>query len=240
MNANPGNQTALRPSAKPAKAGIVVVDDHPIVREGLVRVFEETDDLRVCGQAEDIPQAIQVIARSNPALVLADLSLAGQNGLELIKALSVTRPRLPILVHSMHEEALYAERCLRAGARGYVMKAEPPPRLISAVRQVLRGEIALSEAMTERLLSRLSEGKTSRGTSPVELLSNRELQVFELLGRGYRSSEIAQKLQLSGKTIQAYREHIKHKLQVRDAVSLVRLALQWVESQSLSEKPPPA
>jgi DNA-binding NarL/FixJ family response regulator len=223
---------AVPASLQAGKAGIVVVDDHPIVREGLVRVIEQTADLRVCGQAQDIPQALEVIQSSKPALVVLDISLGGQNGLELIKDLKVRHPRLPILVHSMYDEGMYAERCLRAGARGYLMKQEPPPRLIGAVRQVLRGEVALSDVMTKQLLCRLSDGKTSRGSSPSELLSDRELEVFELVGRGRRTQDIAQTLHLSDKTIQTHREHIKEKLGIKDAVGLVRRAVQWVESQA--------
>jgi DNA-binding NarL/FixJ family response regulator len=217
---------------KPAKARILVVDDHPIVREGLVRVIEQTADLSVCGEAETIPRALELLEKSKPSLVVVDLALGEQSGLELIKDIKVRHPDLPVLVHSMYDEAMYAERCLRAGAKGYVMKQEPPPSLISAMRQVLRGEVALSEAMTKQLLSRISDRGTARGTSPGELLSDRELEVFELLGRGRRTSEIAQALHLSDKTIQTHREHIKEKLKLKDAVSLVRRAVQWVESQS--------
>ncbi len=216
---------------QPNKSCILVVDDHPIVREGLVRVIDQTGDLTVCGQAEGIPQALAVVEKSKPALVIVDISLGGQNGIELIKDIKARSPDLPVLVHSMYDESMYAERCLRAGAKGYVMKQEPPTVLLKAVRQVLRGEVYLSEAMTKQLLWRISDGVSGKGNSPAELLSDREFEVFELLGRGYRTREIAKELHLSDKTIQTHREHIKEKLSIPDAVNLVRQAVRWVESQ---------
>ncbi len=210
---------------------IVVVDDHPIVREGLVRVIDQTDDLAVCGQAEGIPQALALIEKSQPALVIVDIALGGQNGIELIKDIKIRSPNLPVLVHSMYDECLYAERCLRAGAKGYVMKQEPPTTLLKAVRQILEGAVYLSEPMTKQLLWRISDGGPGKGSSPAELLSDRELEVFELLGRGFRTQEIAKELHLSDKTIQTHREHIKEKLNIPDAVNLVRQAVRWVESQ---------
>jgi DNA-binding NarL/FixJ family response regulator len=230
----PPNREALPAAvadAPPRKSCILVVDDHPIVREGLVRVIEQTGDLVVCGQAEGIAQALEVIEASPPALVTVDIALGGQNGIELVKDIKVRFPELPVLVHSMYDETMYAERCLRAGAKGYVMKQEPPAVLLKAVRQVLRGEVYLSEAMTKQLLWRISDGVPGRGNSPAELLSDRELEVFELLGRGYRTCEVAKELHLSEKTIQTHREHIKEKLNIPDAVNLVRQAVRWVESQ---------
>jgi DNA-binding NarL/FixJ family response regulator len=216
---------------QPGKPCILVVDDHPIVREGLVRVIDQTGDFVVCGQAEGIPQALAHIEESKPALVIVDIALGGQNGIELIKDIKARSPGLPVLVHSMHDETMYAERCLRAGAKGYVMKQEPPAVLLKAVRQVLRGEVYLSEAMTKQMLWRISDGVPGKGNSPAELLSDRELEVFELLGRGYRTLEVAKELHLSDKTIQTHREHIKEKLKIPDAVNLVRQAVRWVESQ---------
>jgi DNA-binding NarL/FixJ family response regulator len=218
------------PDVQANKSCILVVDDHPIVREGLVRVIDQTGDLTVCGQAEGIPQALAVVEKFKPALVIVDISLGGQNGIELIKDIKARSPHLPVLVHSMYDESMYAERCLRAGAKGYVMKQEPPAVLLKAVRQVLRGEVYLSEAMTKQLLWRISDG-VGKGSSPAELLSDREFEVFELLGRGYRTREIAKELHLSDKTIQTHREHIKEKLSIPDAVNLVRQAVRWVESQ---------
>lgn len=214
-----------------ATSGIVVVDDHPIVREGLVRVLEQAEDLAICGQAAGVPQALALIETAHPALVIVDIALGGQSGIELIKDIRVRWPALAVLVHSMYDESMYAERCLRAGAKGYVMKQEPPATLLRAVRQVLGGEVYLSEQMTKQLLWRMSDPGSAKGSSPAELLSDRELEVFELLGRGYGTQDIARELHLSDKTVQTHREHIKEKLQIPDAVNLVRQAVRWVESQ---------
>jgi DNA-binding NarL/FixJ family response regulator len=222
---------AARGNEGPVKARIVVVDDHPIVREGLVRVLDQTADLSVCGQAENIAQALEIIRQTNPSLAIVDISLGGQNGLELVKDIKARYPELPVLVHSMYDESMYAERCLRAGATGYIMKEAPPHRLLGAVRQVLRGEVHLSEPMTKQILGRISGGPGGKGSSPGELLSDRELEVFELLGGGRSTKEIARVLHLSDKTVQTHREHIKEKLEIKDAVGLVRQAVQWVESQ---------
>lgn len=219
------------PSGPTARAQVLVVDDHPIVREGLMRVIDATSDLRICAHAESIPQALEAVEKAKPVMAIVDIALGGQNGIELIKDLKTRYPDLPVLVHSMYDESMYAERCLRAGAKGYVMKQEPPERLLQGARRVLRGEVFLSEAMTRQLLCRISNGPAGKGNSPAELLSDRELEVFEFLGRGYRTKEIAEMLHLSEKTIQTYREHIKEKLGLRDAVTLVRRAVQWFESQ---------
>ncbi len=218
-------------ASQSAKARILVVDDHPIVREGLVRVIDQTADLLVCAHAENIAQTLDAAERSKPDLVILDISLGGQNGIELIKDLKVRYPNLPVLVHSMFDETMYAERCLRAGAKGYVMKQAPPQHLLDGVRRVLKGEVHVSEAMTSQLLCRISGGPGGKGSSPTELLSDREFEVFELLGRGHRTSEIARILHLSDKTVQTHREHIKEKLDIADAVTLVRRAVQWVEAQ---------
>lgn len=219
------------PVVRTAKVGVVVVDDHPIVREGLVRVIDQTTDLAVCGQAGSTAQALEVIEKTKPGLVVVDLSLGAESGIGLMKDIRLRYPRLPVLVHSIYDEAMYAERCLRAGAQGYVMKQESPQRLLQAIRQVLQGGMALSDGMTRRLLKRISEGKPAPGSSPGELLSDRELEVFELLGRGHTTKEVADVLHLSDKTVQTHREHIKEKLELPDAVSLVREAVCWVEAR---------
>jgi DNA-binding NarL/FixJ family response regulator len=160
-----------------------------------------------------------------------DIGLGGTNGLELIKDVKARHPKLPVLVHSMHEEQVYAQRSLQAGARGYLMKQEPAAKLLQAIRQVLSGEIYLSETMTRRMLHRVAGSPSGKGLSPVECLSDRELEVFELLGRGQKTKEIAGQLHLSVKTVQTYCEHLKEKLLLRDATSLVRFAVQWAEAQ---------
>jgi DNA-binding NarL/FixJ family response regulator len=229
----PEESVAAIPATGPTarRIGVLIVDDHPMLRQGLVRVIDQTPDLQVCCEAGDAAQALDRLRESKPGLVVVDIALGSQNGLELIKDIKARYPDLPILVHSMYDEGMYAERCLRAGARGYVMKREPPSRLLSAARQVLSGEVALSETMTKQLLCRMLGGSEARGNSPADVLSDRELEVFELLGQGYRTKEIAQELHLSDKTVQTYREHIKEKLELQDAVALVRRATQWVQAQ---------
>lgn len=213
------------------KLRIMVVDDHPIMREGLIRVIEEGGDLVVCAQAESIQRALELVKITEPDLIIVDIALGGQNGLELIKDVKARHPKLPMLVHSMHEEQIYAQRSLRAGARGYLMKQEPAPKLLQAVRQVLGGEVYLSETMTRQMLHRVAGGASGKDASPVELLSDRELEVFELLGKGQKTKEIAEQLHLSVKTVQTYCEHLKEKLLLRDGTGLVRFAVQWVEAQ---------
>jgi DNA-binding NarL/FixJ family response regulator len=213
------------------KVRILVVDDHPIMREGLTRVIEEAADLTVCAQAESIERALELIGTSQPDLVIVDIALGGQNGLELIKDVKVRYPKLPVLVHSMHEEQVYAQRSLRAGARGYLMKQEPAPKLLQAIRRVLAGEIYVSETTTRQMLQRLADASSTKSVSPMERLSDRELEVFELLGKGRKTREIAHDLHLSIKTVQTYCEHLKEKLLLRDGTSLVRFAVQWVEAQ---------
>jgi DNA-binding NarL/FixJ family response regulator len=181
----------------------VVVDDHPTMREGMARVIDETGDLIVCAQAESIQRALELIETTPPDLAIVDITLGGQNGIELIKDLKVRHPKLPVLVHSMHDEAVYAQRSLRAGARGYLMKHEPPSKLLHAIRQVLAGEIYLSETMTRQMLHQVADSPFAKGVSPVERLSDRELQVFERLGQGRKTKEIAHDLRLSIKTVGA-------------------------------------
>jgi DNA-binding NarL/FixJ family response regulator len=166
-------------------------------------VIDETGDLIVCAQAEGIQRALELIETTPPDLAIVDITLGGQNGIELIKDLKVRHPKLPVLVHSMHDEAVYAQRSLRAGARGYLMKHEPPSKLLHAIRQVLAGEIYLSETMTRQMLHQVADSPFAKGVSPVERLSDRELQVFERLGQGRKTKEIAHDLRLSIKTVGA-------------------------------------
>jgi DNA-binding NarL/FixJ family response regulator len=215
----------------PKKARILVVDDHPTMREGLARVIDEADDLIVCGQAENIHGALELIEPTQPDLAIVDITLRRENGIELIKDLKIRNPKILVLVHSMHDEQVYAQRSLRAGARGYLMKHEPPSKLLHAIRQVLAGEIYLSETMTRQMLHHVADSPFAKGVSPVERLSDRELQVFEQLGQGRKTKEIAADLHLSVKTVQTYCEHLKEKLQLKDATSLTRFAVQWVEAE---------
>lgn len=212
-----------------ARAKILLVDDHPIVRQGLAELIEQEDDLVICGEAQSGFEALQAIATAKPDLAMVDISLQGTNGLELIKQIKAGHSDVPVLVLSMHDETLYAERALRAGARGYVMKEEATARLITAIRRVLSGEIYLSERMSARLLSRFVDGGPQTGGSAMERLSDRELEVFELIGRGLSTRRIAEELHLSIKTIESHREHIKEKLKLESSQELMRHAMQWVQ-----------
>lgn len=220
------------PAAKVKKTKVLLVDDHPTMREGLIRVIEREADLTVCGEAESIQRALEMIGSSNPDIAVVDISLGGENGIELIKDIKVRYPQLPVLVHSMHDESVYAERSLRAGAKGYIGKKEPPQKLLQAIRDVLQGEISLSAAMTRQILHAVGGDRADRKTSPFRELSDREFEVFELTGQGLGTREIAGTLHLSEKTIQAHRDHIRQKLNLADGRGLTRFAIRWVESQS--------
>ena len=226
---------AAGPKATPAprlkKSSVILVDDHPVVREGLARVIEQEADLEVCDQAKDANEALQKIESSQPDIAVIDVTLDGSHGIELVKDLKIRFPNLLILMLSMHDESLYAERSLRAGAKGYIMKQQPPQELVKAIRRVLQGEVYLSEAMTRQMLYKIAGESKVRGSSPSEVLSDREFEVFELIGQVRSTSQIATLLHLSVKTVQTHREHIKQKLSLKDGVSLVRYAVQWGGAQ---------
>lgn len=211
---------------------IFLVDDHPVVRRGLVDLLGNERGLAVCGEAADIPSALEGIRRTKPDLVLVDISLKSASGLDLIRAALALDPELRVLVLSMRDELVYAERALQAGALGYVHKEVPSGQIIEAVHAVLEGRVHLSERMAGRALSRL----VGRGSSPlapaVDDLTNRELEVFELIGRGYTTRRIAERLQRSVKTIESHRENIKSKLGVTTGTELIRRAVKWVEESS--------
>jgi DNA-binding NarL/FixJ family response regulator len=221
---NPGQAKRVHQSR------VLLVDDHPVVREGLARVIEQAEDLTVCGEAENSLAALQAAQTLAPDMAIVDVTLNGANGFELVKDLKVHLPHLPILMLSMHDESLYAERALQMGAQGYVMKQEPPQILLKAIRQVLRGDVYLSASMTGQVLRHITSGEESPPRSPVGLLSNREFEVFEKIGQVYSTKQIAEILHLSVKTVETHREHIKQKLNLKDSSSLVRFAVQWVNS----------
>ena len=213
------------------KRGVLIVDDHPIVRQGLAQLIDQELDLHVCGQAEDAHQAIQNIRTLNPDMVVVDISLKDTSGIELIKDIKVRYPNLPVLTLSMHDEAIYAERALRAGARGYIMKQEATEKVVIAIRRVLAGEVYVSDGMAAKMVSKLVAGPAKTSGSPVDRLSDRELEVFRLIGVGYGTREMAEKLRLSVKTIETYRAHIKEKLDLLDANELLRTAITWVNAE---------
>jgi DNA-binding NarL/FixJ family response regulator len=220
--------------AEEDKSKILVVDDHPIIREGLVRLVDDEQDLAICGQADDAPEALKAISETKPDVVVVDISLKNSSGIELMKSIKAQYPKLPVLILSMHNEALYAERALRAGAMGYIMKQEASEKLLAAIRHVLVGQIYVSDKVSKRLIRKLARGKTDMVASPIDSLSDRELEVFHLIGQGYGTSQIAEKLYLSIKTIETYRTHIKEKLNLTNSRELLQYAIQWVSSQKES------
>jgi DNA-binding NarL/FixJ family response regulator len=213
------------------KKKVLLVEDHPVVRQGLAEVINGTRDLAVCGEASTVKEALRVIPELKPELAIVDLTLGEDSGLEFIKDLQVRHPELPVLVLSMHEESFYAERVLRAGAKGYIMKREPVSELRAAATRVLAGEIYLSPRMSQRLLHTLAKGGKAAASSPEERLSDRELDVFRLIGRGRGASDVAKQLHLSVKTIETYQVRLKEKLGLATAEELFQYALSWVRSQ---------
>lgn len=213
---------------------ILIVDDHPMMRNGLAQLIGNEPDLKVCAEADTAGQAIDTVARQKFDLALLDISLPDKNGLELIKDLRALQPELPILVVSMHDEMIYAERVLRAGGRGYIMKQAGGEKFITAIRQVLAGQIYVSENMSARILEIFSGRQPEKTNSPVSRLSDREFEVFQLIGQGLGTRVIAEKLHLSVKTVEVHRANIKEKLGVKTATDLVRYAVRWVDSQGQS------
>ncbi len=218
---------------KAKKLRVLIVDDHPIVRHGLRQLISQEPDLEVSGEAERPSEALKAIASLKPHVAIVDLSLREGSGLELIKDIKVRHPKLAVLVLSMHDESIYGERVLRAGARGYITKAEASENLLTAIRRVLAGEIYLSEKMAARMLHKLAAGPGVTDSSPVGVLSDRELEVFQLIGQGLRTRQIAERLQLSVKTIETYRENIKWKLKLEDAAELLQHAIRWVQGERI-------
>jgi DNA-binding NarL/FixJ family response regulator len=208
---------------------IMLVDDHPMMRNGLSQLIDQEPDLKVCGQFEDAARAFEAIAALQPDLAIVDLSLKGSSGLDLVKNIKFAYPRILVLVLSMHDESLYAERVLHAGASGYIMKQEATDRVLSAIRKVLTGGIHLSEGMSSKFMHRLATGKSDTGGSAMERLSDRELEVFGLIGEGRGTRQIAEKLRLSVKTVESHRAHLKEKLNLKSATELVHLAIQMRE-----------
>jgi DNA-binding NarL/FixJ family response regulator len=215
-------------NADRARTRILIVDDHPIVRLGIRQMLAAEPDLEVCGEAESPVAAHQLIKSTRPDLAIVDLSLAEGTGLDLIRSLRDSLPTLPVLVLSMHDEVLFAERVLRAGARGYIMKREAITGLVGAVREVLAGRIHVSEAMAQSVLERLGHEATP-ADNPLAALTDRELEVFDLIGRGQGTGTIAEQLGVSIKTIETYRSNIKTKLNLKDATDLIRFAATWTE-----------
>ena len=211
---------------------ILIVDDHPMMREGLRQIIGTESDLVVAGEAENAFQALDLVGKLQPDLVLVDITLPDKSGLELIKDLQAMHPRMPVLVISMHDETLYAERVLRAGGRGYIMKHEGGRKIMQGIRQVLSGQISVSEKMSARILEVFSGHRAGASSSPVENLTDREFEVFRHIGEGLSTREIAGEMRVSPKTVEAHRINVKRKLSLKTMSELIRYAVRWVESQS--------
>ena len=217
--------------ATKTKSKVLLVDDYAVVREGLAQLIRGEADMAVCGEAASAEEAVGAVTRLKPDLAIVDIALGGVNGIELIKNLKAVRPSLPVLVLSMHDESYYAERALRAGASGYVMKREARDRIMEAIRTVLAGSDYLSERMQKSIVHQYLHGTGSKETSPIDRLSDREVEVLNLLGKGLSSKDIAARLHLSQKTVDSHRTHLKEKLNLKGGPELVRFAFEWVHSQ---------
>lgn len=212
------------------KVKIFLVDDHPLVREWLTHLIQQQPDLVVCGESEDAPHALQEISITKPDVAVVDISLKHGSGIELIKNIKRLHPGIAMIVLSMHDERLYAERALRAGARGYIMKRETAKKVITAIRQVLDGKIYMSESLAVVFAEKFVDGRLPTGGSLVEQLSDRELEVFQLLGKGCETRQVAEMMKVSMKTVQAHCAHIKEKLKLTNAAELLREAVRWHEN----------
>ena len=209
------------------KKTVFVVDDHPIVRQGLALLINQEPDLAVCGDAEEMHAALTAIAALKPDILIVDISLNGPDGLELLKNIRLTAPRLPVLILSMHDESIYAERALRAGANGYIMKQEATEKVLVALRRILSGEIYVSGRIANSMLRHYVRGANPSEHSSISELTDRELEVFRLIGEGHGTRQIAEVLHLSVKTVESYQAHIKEKLCLRSARELVQHAVEW-------------
>jgi DNA-binding NarL/FixJ family response regulator len=216
-----------RAPAQPSgtKRRVLVVDDHPIVRQGLALMIDQEPDLEVCGEAEEATSALAAIAATRPDIVLLDISLPGPDGIEVLKAIRAADPSLPVLVLSMHDESVYAERALRAGANGYIMKQEATENVLVALRRILRRELYVSDRIASAMLRQLASGAAR--PDPIARLSDRELEVFRLIGEGHGTRRIAEELHLSVKTVESYQAHIKEKLALQGSRDLVQRAIEW-------------
>jgi DNA-binding NarL/FixJ family response regulator len=228
------SQTHTSQSQAVTKKRILVVDDHPIVRQGLALLINREPDLVVCGEAEEATGAMHVLASARPDVLIVDISLNGPDGLDLLKNIRTTHPALPVLILSMHDETIYAERALRAGANGYIMKQEATEKVLVAVRRILNGEIYVSDHIANKMLKHYITGAGTLRNSSIADLSDRELEVFRLIGEGHGTRQIAEELHLSIKTVESYQAHIKEKLSLRSARELMQHAIQWNMNEKIT------
>jgi DNA-binding NarL/FixJ family response regulator len=222
-----GASPAVSSATSTRKCRVLLVDDHPVTRQGVRAVLATASDLEVCAEANDSESALRLVAALHPDLAVVDVSLAGANGIELTRELMQQSPQLRVLVMSMHEETAYAERALRAGARGYLMKHEAGDKVLTALHQLMRGDVFIGARVQERMSRRLPPKRKLDVAFPIDTLSDREREVFELIGDGYSTRQIGERLGLSSKTIDSYREHLKLKLGLESGAALVRHAIEW-------------
>ncbi|MFZ0034108.1 MAG: response regulator transcription factor [Sedimentisphaerales bacterium] len=213
------------------KTQVLIVDDHPVIREGLVTIVNHERDMNVCGQADDAYQALKAVTELKPDIVVTDISLKNSDGIELTKNIKARYPRMPVIIFSVHDESLYAERALLAGAKAYLMKDEVSENIIKAIRAVLSGEIYVSDTISKKFLHKIAGDKAGTTKTPIENLSDREFEIFRLIGEGLKASQIAKHLHLSIKTIETYRTRIKEKLGLVNASELLQYSIKWAKSQ---------
>jgi DNA-binding NarL/FixJ family response regulator len=216
---------------QPARKRIFVVDDHPMMRDAMCTLIDTEPGLISCGGAKSAEEALSEISRCKPDLVITDITLPSRSGLDLIKDLAAMYPDLPVFVYSMHDELFYAERALRAGARGYLMKEAGSEKMLEAIHRLLTGQVAVSPQIAAKILKQFSGAPARNSNSPIEKLTNREFDVYQLIGKGRSTKEIAEQLHISPKTVAIHREHIKEKLEIGSATELTHQAICWVESQ---------
>lgn len=225
------NDIHANDKGRDGKTKVFLVDDHPLMRQGVAQLIDSQTDMMVCGEAEDATSALRGIERTQPDAAIIDISLRGTNGIELIKNLKALYRFLPILVLSMHDEAVYAQRVLRAGALGYVMKQEAADKVVAALRRIMSGEIYVNERVGSQMLHQALTGRGKPNGSPIDRLSDRELEVIQAIGQGKATREIALDLNVSVKTIESHRAHIKDKMGLKNASELVKFSVQWVENE---------
>jgi DNA-binding NarL/FixJ family response regulator len=224
----------LFPMATKKATRVLLIDDHPILRQGIAQLINTQPDFMVCGETDDARKVISSIQATKPDVIILDVSLKGASGIEALKGIKAQFPDIKVLVLSMHEESVYGSRALRAGAAGYVMKQEAPDTVLVALRKVVNGDVYLSPQLSARMLNTFAGNQSSALASPVDALSDRELEVFTLLGQGHGTREIAEKLHLSIKTIESHRAHIKEKLNLKNAMELTHHAIQWAQMESVA------
>ena len=222
--------TSKKPKGDPAKR-IVIIDDHPLFRKGLEQLIASSDGFAVCGEAANAVEGLSTLRKLKPDLAIVDISLPGTNGIELIKNIRAEFPKLPVLVLSMHDESLYALRSIRAGAQGYVMKQEALENVVRALYEIMDGRPYLSPAMSAKLITKFASRSENERSNPTDKLSDRELEILELIGKGHEVRDIATELHLSPKTVETHRAHIKEKLNLANARQVARFAVQWVAEQ---------